>query len=57
MKVRAKIKFRDLKEKVIREIGDEFEVTKARYEEIKEKGGDWLEIIEEPAKKKPRKGK
>lgn len=44
--------FRDLKEDVKREIGDEFEVTEERFEEI-EKGlskfgeGPWVKVVEE----------
>lgn len=47
MKVRALIKFKDLKEDKIREIGDEFIISKERYEEIL-KVGVLVEEIEEP---------
>ncbi len=47
MKVRALIKFKDLKEDKIREIGEEFIISKERYEEIL-KVGVFVEEIEEP---------
>lgn len=47
MKVRVLVKFNDLKEKVVREIGDEFIVSKSRYEEILT-AGDLVEEVEEP---------
>ena len=46
MKVRALIKFKDLKEEKVREIGDEFIVSKARFEEILEVG-QFVEEVEE----------
>lgn len=46
MKVRALIKFNDLKEKTVREIGDEFIVSKTRFEEIT-KAGNFVEVVEE----------
>lgn len=49
MKVRALIKFNDLKENVIREIGDEFIVSESRYDEIK-KTGRFVEAVEEKKK-------
>ena len=48
MKVRALIRFNDYKENITRNIGDVFEVSEARYKEILEKGGLWVEPIEEP---------
>ena len=59
MKIRALRRFEDYKEDVIREVGDEFEVTKARFEEIK-KGlakfgeGDWVGEVKEETKPQPR---
>lgn len=47
MKVKALIKFKDLKEDKIREIGEEFIISKERYEEIL-KVGVLVEEIEEP---------
>lgn len=46
MKVRVLIKFNDLKENIIRKIGDEFIVSESRYEEIK-KAGRFVEEVEE----------
>ena len=48
MKVRALIRFEDYKESVMRNVGDVFEVTEERHEEILTKGGLWVEPIEEP---------
>ena len=52
MKVKALIQFIDKKENITREIGDEFIVSKERFEEIIEKGGaHWVEeVTEEPNK-------
>lgn len=47
MKVKTKIRFKDLKEDKIREIGEEFIISKERYEEIL-KVGVFVEEIEEP---------
>lgn len=45
MRVKAIHEFRDLKENVKRKIGDEFEVSDFRYNEILTKGGKWVEIV------------
>lgn len=52
MKVKALIQFIDKKENTTREVGDEFVVSKERFEEIIEKGGaHWVEeVAEEPNK-------
>ena len=55
MKVRALIDFEDLKAGKTRHIGDIFGVTKERYEEILEKGGAWIEIVEEEKKETAKK--
>lgn len=48
MKVRALILFEDYLEDVTRHIGDVFEVTEERYQEILTKGGSWVEeVLEE----------
>ena len=53
MKVKTIVKFRDLKEKKLRKIGEEFEVTKKRFEEINStKYGKLVEEIKEEKKKK-----
>lgn len=43
IKVKATIQFRDLKENKLRRVGDTFEVSESRYNEILEKGGNWIE--------------
>lgn len=52
MKIKALIQFIDKKENTTREVGDEFIVSKERFEEIVEKGGaHWVEeVVEEPNK-------
>lgn len=58
MKVRTLVTFNDLKEKQRREIGDEFIVSKERYEEIL-KVGKFVEEVKEDVKegsKKIKKG-
>ena len=53
MRVKTLVKFRDLKEKKLREVGEEFEVTKKRFEEINStKYGKLVEEVEEEKKKK-----
>ena len=47
IKVKAIEDFQDYKEEVTRYVGDEFEVTEERYEEIIEKGGNWVIPVEE----------
>ena len=53
MKIKALRRFQDYKENVVREVGDEFEVTEERLEEIKTGlakfgEGDWVEGVVEP---------
>lgn len=57
MIVKALIKFNDYLEGVTREIGDTFEVSEERYDEILTKGGfDWIEKVEgKPTKTEPKK--
>lgn len=57
MKVKALIQFIDKKENTTREVGDEFIVSKERFEEIIEKGGaHWVEeVTEEPSKEANKK--
>lgn len=47
MKVETIVKFHDLKEKKVREIGDQFAVSKERYKGLK-KRGFIKELREEP---------
>ena len=58
MKVRTLVTFNDLKEKQRREIGEEFVVSKERYDEIL-KVGKFVEEVKEEVKeeeiKKPNK--
>lgn len=50
MKVKTIVRFNDLKEGVIREIGDEFIVSKERFEEIL-KVGEFVEAVPDPRKR------
>ena len=53
MKVKTIVKFKDLKEKKLREAGEEFEVSKERYKEINStKFGVLVEEVKEEKKKK-----
>jgi hypothetical protein len=45
MRVRTINSFYDLKEDVKREVGDEFNVSETRFDEIITKGGNWVEKI------------
>lgn len=55
MRVITKVKFKDLKDKKIREIGEEFVVSKERYDEIL-KVGKFVEEVKEEEKKPNKKG-
>ena len=56
MKARALKRFYDLKEKSIREVGDEFEVTAKRVDEINSTpSGTLIEVIKEKKKRKSTK--
>lgn len=55
MRVRTLVRFSDLKEKKVREVGDEFEVTKARLDEINSASKVALvEVVKEKKVTKPR---
>ena len=55
MKIRALRRFEDYKEDVIREVGDEFEVTKARLDEINSASRVALvEVVKEKKVTKPK---
>ena len=56
MRVITKVKFKDLKDKTIREIGEEFVVSKERYDEILKVGKFVEEVKEEEIKKPNKKG-
>lgn len=45
MRVRTINSFYDLKDDVKREVGDEFNVSETRFNEIITKGGNWVEKI------------
>lgn len=45
MRVRTINSFYDLKDDVKREVGDEFNVSETRFNEIITKGGNWVEEI------------
>lgn len=47
MKVKALIRFKDLKENIERQIGDEFVISKERYDEILTNGGEWIKEVED----------
>lgn len=47
IKVRALIVFEDYKEQTTRQIGDIFEVSDERLNQILTKGGAWVEVVEE----------
>lgn len=66
MKIKVLKEFKDLAENKLRKVGDEFEVTKERFEEIdtklreKYKDVKWVEEVKEtpkPAKKKTKGSK
>lgn len=45
MRIRTINSFYDLKEDIKREVGDEFNVSETRFNEIITKGGNWVEKI------------
>nr|DAX89325.1 MAG TPA: dimeris T4 recombination endonuclease VII [Caudoviricetes sp.] len=47
LKVRALIVFEDYKEQTTRQIGDIFEVSEERLNQILTQGGAWVEVVEE----------
>ena len=53
MKCKTRVRFTDLKADKIREIGEEFEVTKERFEVLEEKG--LVEVVVEKDVEKPKK--
>lgn len=50
MKIKATRCFYDLKDEEYRDVGDEFEVTKARFDELNELVAGFVEEIEEEKK-------
>ncbi|TWT12072.1 hypothetical protein [Streptococcus sp. sy004] len=59
MRVRTKQVFRDLKEKIIRQVGDEFDVSEERLAELEQKLPGFIEVVDmgEPVKKGRRTSK
>lgn len=47
IKVKTLVQFQDFLENQLRYVGDVFEVTKERLEEITTKGGNWVEVIKD----------
>lgn len=47
IKVRALIVFEDYQEQTTRQIGDIFEVSEERLNQILTQGGAWVEVVEE----------
>lgn len=47
IKVRALIVFEDYREQTTRQIGDIFEVSEERLNQILTQGGAWVEVVEE----------
>ena len=56
MKAKVLEKFKDLKENTLRIPGDEFTLTKDRFEEINKKLPGYLEEIKETKETKSKKG-
>lgn len=56
MKAKVLEKFKDLKENTLRNPGDEFTLTKDRFEEINKKLPGYLEEIKETKETKSKKG-
>lgn len=56
MKAKVLEKFKDLKEDTLRNPGDEFTLTKGKFEEINKKLPGYLEEIKETKKSKSKKG-
>ena len=54
MKVRVLKRFRDIREKIIREAGEVFECTEERYQEILGKG-DYVTAAGETGEEKPKR--
>lgn len=50
MKVIVTSEFYDLKEDKLRKVGETFEVSNARFDEIVKKGGEWVEEANEVEK-------
>lgn len=51
MKVKVIDEFYDLKEDTLRQLGDTFEVSPERFNEILSRGGNWVEEVKTPTKK------
>lgn len=56
MKARVLVEFYDLKADELRSVGDTFELSPERFEEIIKRGGEWLEEVKATPKKAGAKG-
>lgn len=51
MKAKVLVEFYDLKADELRSVGDTFELSPERFEEIIKRGGEWLEEVKAAPKK------
>ncbi|ERT62217.1 hypothetical protein [Peptoniphilus sp. BV3C26] len=51
MKARVLVEFYDLKADELRSVGDTFELSPERFDEIMKRGGEWLEEVKTEPKK------
>lgn len=51
MKAKVLVEFYDLKADEIRSVGDTFDLSPERFEEIIKRGGEWLEEVKTTPKK------
>lgn len=55
MKAKVLVEFYDLKADELRSVGDTFELSPERFEEICKRGGEWLEEVKAAPKTTPKK--
>ena len=51
MKAKVLVEFYDLKADELRSVGDKFDLSPERFEEIVKRGGEWLEEVKTTPKK------
>lgn len=51
MKAKVLVEFYDLKADILRSVGDTFELSPERFDEIIKRGGEWLEEVKTTPKK------
>lgn len=51
MKAKVLVEFYDLEADILRAVGDTFELSPERFEEITKRGGEWLEEVKTTPKK------